>query len=91
MPIRYTTSDGKSFETAHEAEAHEANIAHLGEMKDHIDAMLDEKGITHQAQRTKAHNIIEAWESYRALHDVPLPVEVPHQEELPGVGARRAA
>jgi hypothetical protein len=73
MAIKFTTSDGKTFESHEAATEHEASIAHLQAISAHIDAMLDESEIVHPANRTRAKNVIEMWEVYRANHDISQP------------------
>jgi hypothetical protein len=73
MAIKFTTSDGKTFDSHEAATEHEASIAHLQAISAHIDAMLDESEIVHPANRTRAKNVIEMWEVYRANHDISQP------------------
>lgn len=71
MALKYQTSDGQTFDNIEKAEEHEAAIAHLVEIRSHIEQMLDSNDILGAANRTRAKNIIELWEAYRVSHDVP--------------------
>ena len=71
MAIKFTTSDGRVFDTHEDAEDHESTIEHLEVISSHIDDMLDANNIEHPANRTRAKNMIELWEVYKNTHDVP--------------------
>lgn len=64
MPLSYKTSDGCIFANLNDAQEHEAVVSQLDNQLIGLSDFL-EHSYEKQASRTRASNVVRAWEAYK--------------------------